>query len=199
MSRTIKFLTIIIITLLAAIILGMSIPKRNDYNLSKELAQREEKEEILDDCTDEYENMEEVAKTNSEEEKLSPNCKMVLKKFYRGCGDSINEYMTISEDLVNCTKEELSKLYKDWQIKDFSIEKVELYKEFDGECGEHYILKNEDGKIVIYKRNKDGEETQYENTDVSVDYLPDDDKKMLENGLKVNGREKLNKLIESFE
>ena len=199
MSRTIKFLIIIITILIGTIILGMSIPKKNNDTVLKELAQNIAKEEILDDCTDEYENMEEVAKTNSEEEKLSPNCKMILTKFYKGCGDSINEYMFISEDLVNCTKEEVSRLYKDWEIKKFSKEQVELYKEFDGECGEHYILKNEDGKIVIYKRNKNGEETQYEKTDVSVDFLPDNDKQMLENGFKVNGREKLNKLIESFE
>ena len=199
MNKTIKFLIIIVIVLVSAIILAFNLFKSQDKIDIKEIAENEN-EGILDDCTDEYEQYEnELITANSNEEKLSPNCKMVLTKFYKGCGDSINEYTTISEDLVNCTEEELQKVYKDWKIKNFSKERVELYKEFEGECGEHYILKNEDGKIVIYKRNKNGEETQYENTDVSVDYLPNDDRQMLENGLKVNGREKLNKLIESFE
>lgn len=199
MSKTIKFLIIIVIVLVSAITLGYNLFKSKDKIDIKEIAENEN-EEILDDCTDEYQQYEnELISANSNEERLSPNCKMILTKFYKECGDTINEYITISEDLVNFTKEELQELYKSWKIKSFSKNQVELYKEFGGECGEHYILKNDDGKIVIYKRNKNGEETQYEKTDVCVDYLPDDDKQMLKNGLKVNGREKLNKLIESFE
>ena len=157
-------------------------------------------EVILDDCTDEYENMEEdIVTTNVEQEKISPNCKIILIKHYKGCNHEINEYIKVPERLVNLTKEDLQKEYKDWEIKEFTNDKVTLYKEFQGICGEHYILKDEDGKIVIFKILENGKEEVYEKTDISIDYLPVKDKENIQKGLEVNGKEKLNQLIESFE
>ena len=66
-------------------------------------------------------------------------------------------------------------------------------------CGQHYILKQEDGKIVIYKLSEEGKEVLYEKTDIAIDYLPAKDKEAIKEGYKVNGKEKLNKLMESFE
>ncbi len=199
MSRTIKYLAIITIILVSAIIFGYNISKTHDDNVLKELAQNDEKE-ILDDCTDEYEHYEnELISTNSNEEKISPNCKMTFRIFYTKCKDEINEYVKVPESLVNCSKEEVEKQYKDWKIEKFSSENIVLYKQIDEVCGQHYILKQEDGKIVIYKLSEEGKEVLYEKTDIAIDYLPNKDKEAIKEGYKINGKEKLNKLIESFE
>ena len=201
-SNKIILIIIAIITIVLAIFGAIIVysPTKNNEQESGEKVETKVSEVILDECTDEYEQMEDnVITTDSEQEKISPNCKITLTKYYKQCKDEINEYIQVPDVLVNYTKEELQKQYKDWEIKKFSSNQIVLYKEFEGECGEHYILKDEEGKITIYKISKDGTQLEYEKTDISTQYLPENDKKSILVGLKINGKEKLNELIESFE
>lgn len=200
MSKTIKLLSIITIILVGAIILGLNIFKTQNNSGVNKIAQNDEKEEILDECTDEYNEYEnESLNANSSEEKVSPNCKITFRIFYTKCNDEINEYVKVPENLVNCSKEKVQNQYKDWEVREFSSENIVLYKQLDEICGQHYILKQEDGKIVIYKLSEDGREVLYERTEIAIDYLPNKDKEAIKEGYKVCGKEKLNKLIESFE
>ena len=126
-----------IITVLIAIFSDFIIYRPISQNKVGEKAETEISEVILDECTDEFENMEEeIIKTNAA----------------------------------------LDKGNKD-----------------------HYVLKDNDGKILIYKINDQGKEELYEETEISTEYLPEADKKLINDGLKVEGREKLNEIIESFE
>lgn len=199
-DKTIAIMLIIIVmllTIISAMIIYSPSKKLQEEN---DFQQVSEKEEILDDCTDEFEKLEQdIVSANSEEEKISPNCQITFVKYYRGCRDEINEYITVPEDLVNKGKEDIGRYYKEWVIKEFSSNKIVLYKEFDEQCGEHYILKEDDGKINIYKILENGKETLYEKTNISVEYLPEKDKAAITSGLKINSKEKLNELIESFE
>lgn len=189
-----------IIAVLIAIISAMIIYKPPKQEEASEKVETEIAEVILDDCTDEYEMMqEETLTTNANQEKISPNCKLILRKYYKTCKDEINEYIKIPENLINCTQQELQNQYMGWEVKEFSNDQIILYKEFEGECGEHYVLRDEEGKITIYKATDDGEGVLYEKTDISTDYLPKEDRESIKNGLKVNGKEKLNELIESFQ
>lgn len=197
-NKLILGITILIVGILA-ILIAIIIYSLNN-NISNNETNDNIAEVILDDCTDEYENIEEeIVPTNTEQLKVSPNCKIILIKHYKGCNHEINEYIKVPERLVNLTKEELQNEYKNWDIKEFTNDNITLYKEFEGICGEHYILKDEDGKIVIYKTLENGKEEMYERTDISIDYLPIKDKESIQNGLEINGKEKLNQVIESFE
>ncbi|MBR3255970.1 MAG: BofC C-terminal domain-containing protein [Clostridia bacterium] len=189
-----------ITVVLIAIVLALVISQNTSREEATEIKETKVSEVILDDCTDEYEMMQnEVVKTNTEEEKISPNCRLIVQKKYNGCNDTINEYMQMPQKLVNASKEELQKEYKDWQIKEFTPNQVTIYKEYDGECGEHFILKENEGKIDIYKIDEQGKQTIYEKTEISTTYLPEKDKLAIAEGLKVNSEEKLNEIIESFE
>ena len=98
------------------------------------------------------------------------------------------------------TKEEVQAQYPDWEVIGFATDKVTLYKEFEDECGEHFKLKIENGKIVIYIVNKDGTQSLYEKTNISSEYLTETDLiNMQEDGLEIYGKEELNKIIEDFE
>lgn len=202
MNKNNKVILVIIgiIIALIAIFSAMTIYRVANQEKGSEKVETKISEVILDECTDEYEEMEEeIIKTNAQQDKLSPNCQIILTKYYNQCKDEINEYIEIPKSLINGTKEDLQNQYKDWEIKEFSSNQVVLFKQFDGECGEHYILRDNDGKIFIYKINEKGKEELYEKTEISTEYLPEGDKNSINTGLKVNGREKLNELIESFE
>ena len=47
--------------------------------------------------------------------------------------------------------------------------------------------------------NENNEEELYEETEIAIDYLTETDKVNIQNGIRVNGNENLNQVIEDFE
>ena len=165
---------------------------KNDNNMiENEINKISEK--VTDDCINEYRD---EIETNSNEEKISPNCLLILKRYYDECQHTINEYVDIPQDLVNGTEYDLKKEYPYWEIEKFSSTEIVLYKEFNSNCGQHFILKEDNGKITVYKINENSEEEVYEKTEISLEYLSETDKIKIKDGIKVNGIEELNQLLE---
>lgn len=197
MNKTIMTI-IAIIVIIGAIIIGVQICKPNKEQ--EDIITKVSDEKIEDDCTDEYQEIqEEMLQANSTEEKISPNCFITMKKTYNKCGHTTSEYIAIPKELVNKTKEDLEEKYAGWTIDKFSDTQIVISKKEEGECGEHYIVKDKDGKVVIYKLLEDGTENEYEVTDISTEYITDTDKINMKNGIKLNGKQELNQLIEDFE
>ena len=197
MNKTIMSI-IAIIVIIGAIIIGVQICKPNKEQ--EDIITKVSDEKIEDDCTDEYQEIqEEMLQANSTEEKISPNCFITMKKTYNKCGHTTSEYISIPKELVNKTKEDLKEKYAGWTIDKFSDTQIVISKKEEGECGEHYIVKDKEGKVVIYKLLEDGTEKEYEVTDISTEYITDTDKINMKNGIKVNGKQELNQLIEDFE
>lgn len=197
MDKTIMSI-IAIIVIIGAIIIGVQICKPNKEQ--EDIITKVSDEKIEDDCTDEYQEIqEEMLQANSTEEKISPNCFITMKKTYNKCGHTTSEYIAIPKELVNKTKEDLEEKYAGWTIDKFSDTQIVISKKEEGECGEHYIVKDKEGKVVIYKLLEDGTENEYEVTDISTEYITYTDKINMKNGIKVNGKQELNQLIEDFE
>ena len=196
---------LVVAIIIIGIISGLAIYNKNakPKNNIVENEINKVSEKITDECTEEYEELERQAKldieTNSSEEKISPNCLITLKRYYNECQHTINEYIDVTQDLVNGTQEDLEKEYPNWEIQKYSSNEIILYREFDSNCGQHFILRNDNGKITIYKINEEMQEEVYEKTEISVEYLTEKDKVEIQNGIRVNGVEKLNQLIEDFE
>ena len=196
---------LVILIIIIGIIAGLAIynknKKSNNNIIENEVNILSEK--VTDKCTEEYQEIEEQAKleieTNSNEEKISPNCLITLKRYYNECKHTINEYTDIPQNLVNGTQEDLKNEYPNWEIKEYSSNQIILYREFNSNCDQHFILKNDNGKITVYKINENNEEEVYEKTEISIDYLTETDKIEIQNGIRVNGIEELNQLIEDFE
>lgn len=192
----------VFILFVLGIILGFLIVKLNSSETeSVEIAQESE-ENIVDECTEEYQEMIEnensIQKTSSSTEKISPNCSITFKRYYSDCGHTIEEYASVPTELVNKTEEDLQQKYEGWSIEEFSRNQIVLYREFDSECGEHYVLRDKDGKVTVYLKDGDSEEV-VEETDIATEFLTETDKIELQNGIEVNGRAELNKVIEDFE
>jgi len=187
---------IVFVGIFAAIVLS---GKNNEVEVKK--VEIEVAEEILDDCTDEYEGLEyeNTLKTNTTEEKTSPNCALIIKTYYKNCGHTSEKYTNLPEKAVNLNREQIQELYKEYDVQSFASNEVVLYQEKEGECGEHFILKDNEGRVVIYKVLEDGTQEEYEKTAISTEYLPETDKINIKNGIIVNGKKELNQLLEDFE
>ena len=191
-------IAICIIAFFTSLIITMNIVKENKLQNTKKEVKISEK--IEDECTEEYTKETKIEEVVATKEKVSANSQLILKKYFKQCDHTINEYVEMPQELVNLTKEEVQNKYNDWKVIGFEPNKVTLYKEFDDMCGEHFKLKIEEGKIVIYQINKEGNQSIYEKTNISSEYLTQTDLISIENGgLDVYGKEELNKLIEDFE
>lgn len=195
---------IAIIVLIGAIFTAVMIRKNSEVedNTQEKLIVSEDP--VTDECTEEYklaQQSEETKEVNSSDEKISSNSALVLKKYYKECGHTINEYVEMLPELVNMTEEEVADKFQDWELIGFNTREVTLFKEFEGTCGEHFTLKDENGNVVIYKILPDGTKQIYEKTEISTEFLPETDLLQMqsEEGIQVYGKEELNKVLEDFE
>ena len=159
---------------------------------------------ITDDCVYEEENKEvgntdDEVEVNSTTEKVSPNAFLIIKKEYNECGHKTEDDVEIPSEMVNKTQEEIEQMYKDFKVESFSSNEVVLYKNVNGKCGEHYTVKDENGKVVVYNTNEKGEEVLYEETSISTEYLTENDVENIKKGIEIYGKQNLNSFIEDFE
>ena len=203
MKKSAILMFLMIIICITGIVLGVLIfHKKSDKKIAMQENKNNTQENIIDDCNDEYlmlQNAENEVEASSSEEKISPNCIITLKRYYKECGHTINEYISIPQNLVNKTEDDLRNEYLTWKIEKFSNSQIILSKEFDNNCGQHFILRTNDDKIVVYLLDENNQETLFENTNISTQYLPEEDKVQLQNGVKVNGLENLNEMLENYE
>ena len=203
MKNTVKIIIISVVLAICAGIATYFVVRQNKKSETIPETNTYISEKIEDECTEEYKE-EEMANQNtrevsSTEEKVAANAILILKKYYTKCDHTINEYVELPKELVNLTKEQVQEKYSDWEVIGFEKGKITLYKEFDDVCGEHFKLKIEDGKVVVYTVNNDGTETLYEKTNISSEYLTETDLLNMQDGLEIYGKEELNQVIEDFE
>ncbi len=199
MNKVIISMITIIVTILGIITaVALIKPKaRNSENIV-EIGQAQTSENnIITENNNQIENS--VKQTNVSEEKISPKAFVTYKIKYEKCGHETSQYREIPEELVNLTKEELKEKYSEWNIDEFSDTNIVLSKTEKGSCNEHFILKEKDGFATVFKKLDNGEEEEYETTDIATEYLSDTDKINMKKGIEVNGLQNLNQLIEDYE
>lgn len=196
-----KYAIIIIIALVLGFLVGVYLYRINysekeDDNLK--IAQK-----VEDECTDfaelESNGMLETVITNGQEEKVSPNCLLTLKIYYKTCGHLIEKFQNIEQNLINLTEEQLRERLPEWEIQKFTPDQIVLYKELDNFCNEHYKLKIENGYVRIYEVDEQNNEKLLKSTDISSEYLTEDDLEKLKDGVEIYTKKELNKTIEDFE
>lgn len=165
---------------------------------TKKLAEvnQEEINDILNTNNQELLN---TIKTNTEEEKVSPNCNLILKIYYSKCEHLIEKRELIEDAVVNMTEQELREKFNEWEIQKFTPTEIVLYKEVSEFCGEHYLLKEKDGYIAIYQTDENENKELIKTTEISTEYLAEEDLKNIKQGIKVYTKKELNKTLEDFE
>lgn len=200
MNKVIVSMLIIIVIIMGMITAVVLIKPKSEDNNIRNIAKIEENiNNDSNEITTNNINNEIVEETNTNEEKISPNAFITYKINYKKCGHETTEYREIPKELVNLTKAELQEKYDEWKIEEFSDTNIILKKESKDSCDEHFILKDKDGIVTVFKKDENGEEREYEITDISTEYLTDTDKINMKNGIEVNGIQNLNQLIEDFE
>ena len=108
--------------------------------------------------------------------------------------DSING--PIPKELVGKQMVDVKEFYSDWQVLSFSNDEVLLRKiigEFDDE---RYIVSVYDGCVVVYYENM--EDGIYMMTDIETSGLDHNRQVLLNDGIYVEGKERLNRILEDY-
>lgn len=195
--RKYAIFTIITVGTLLGFLTGIYLYKIDQVEMKK-LADinQEEINNILNSADEEILN---TIKTNSEEEKVSPNCNLILKVYYTKCDHLIESRELIEDTVVNMTEQELREKFSKWEIQKFTPTEIVLYKEANEFCGQHYLLKDKDGYIAIYQTDENKNEKLISTTEISTEYLAEEDLEDIKQGIRVYTKKELNKTLEDFE
>lgn len=145
------------------------------------------------------ENKEILETSNKDNKTISPSAKLKIIQYYKKCGHIVEEEYNVPEDIVNMNEDEVKRYYNDCKVNKFSEDNIEIYKENDEICREHYIAKDNNGYITIYNENENGEKNIFRETDILTKYLPEEDREKLDNGIKIIGNQNLVSFLEDFE
>ncbi len=183
---------IIIVVSLVAIIIGFSILVFNISRIDKktESSNRKLPENVINHN---------AVSTSSSEIKVSPNATITKVCSYKKCGHTVTVSETIPNSFVNLTEYDFKKLYSEWIVSDFSPSSIRISRTFDGNCDEHFLVRDLNGYIAIYHIKDDDNFELIETTGIATKYLSQIDMNELENGVTLYGKENLNAYIEDFE
>ena len=185
---------VVIAAMVTALIIYMPEEEKEENMKIANIAQNK-----VDNDKNEMENVINVVETNTNEERISPNAFITFKQTYNECGHTKVEFVEVPQEFVNLTEEELKQKYPEWNVEKFTDTDIILNKDVKGNCNEHYIVKDVNGIVTVFRVLADGTEEEYQVTDIATEYLTDTDKIEMEKGIKVNGKQNLNQLIEDYE
>lgn len=193
-KKVLLFIGIIIIVAIG-ITVGINL-----YSNNKDIGQQNTiNNKIENKNNNEIYNISNTIATSNKEEKTTPNTLMIYKTYYTKCNHYINEYKDIDISDVNLTEDEIQNKNREWTINEFSSEQVIFEKESEEFCNQHYKLKLIDNRIVIFNISEDGEEKEYKRTEISSEYLTQEDLLRLKEGITVYGKENLTSVLEDYE
>lgn len=136
---------------------------------------------------------------NTDECKITPNTIIIKKIYYKDCKHLITTTQKANENLVNLNETEFKEKNLNWEIQKFTKNEVVLYTENEGFCNEHYLLKDENGELIVYQLGNDEKIIDSHKTEISTKFLTEVDKNNLKEGIKVYTKKELNRVLEDFE
>lgn len=140
--------------------------------------------------------------TNESEQIVSPNAVIVIKRNYNECGHQLKEFKQIDNKYVNMDEKEFETEFlkdnKDFVIENFSSKEIVVSEDINGSCDEHYLVKSDNGFVVVYKYNSNGEKEEYKKTNIAVEYLTETDREELSEGIEIVGKSELNSRLEDY-
>ena len=206
MNRVYEYL-FIMIALVSGISIGLytGISYNPNANIKLELEEKETPEGgeiarniqdvVISQVQEEKDNVVEVVMT---ETKITPYTQLLIKKSYTKCGHGSSELMSVPLELINFTKDDLKEKYTGWTIEEFTEEQVVLSRNIDSNCEDHFVIKEKDGKVFVYKELTLDKTNLIERIDLNLELLSEEDKEDLKTGIRLYGNEALASWKENY-
>lgn len=197
-AKTWIWLGILILGIVFAIVMAIYMSNRGSV-LEENIINTQKLAEVKNQENSYNEMMNEIVETSSTNANISPNAIVIQKRYYESCDHLIRETVDIPEELINQDENILKKYYSDWKVEQYSPTEIIIYKEFKGICNEHYIIKEHNGVLGIFVENDEKVQEWQEDTEIEVQYLPDEDVEEFKVGVRVVGKMNLITFLEDYE
>lgn len=137
-------------------------------------------------------------KAANTEQKITPSTKMVYEYYYPE--DDVTE---VYEDvppyfIVDYSLEDIKRCYSNWTIVSFSDREVIMKKSVDGPSSQRYVIGEKDGYIAVYYDVENEGMILKELTSTPITALSDSDRRNVEIGIRIIGRERLVRALEDY-
>ena len=133
---------------------------------------------------------------------VSEQTKLILKTYYMQTRDTAVKEEKLPLDLIGSSMDELDDYlrnnYAEWDIRECSKNRVELYRTVNGASPGHFIVRERNGYIAVYQLDEYGNEILYKQTDISVEFLGDIDRKKLKEGIIVKGTSGVEQILQDY-
>jgi len=139
-----------------------------------------------------------VVRVKDQETTLRADAVVLYTVYYTGCGHEYTEEKAIEDRFVGLSKEELEEQIKDWAVVYFTPQQINLRRNIEGLCDEHYYIGIYQGYVALFKGEPGLESTPVEMTDIIVDVLREDDRNLLEQGMIIESKEEFMKIREGL-
>ncbi|MDR1643564.1 MAG: BofC C-terminal domain-containing protein [Clostridiales bacterium] len=130
--------------------------------------------------------------------RITASTKIIYEYYYQG-DDRLE---TSAEDppyfLLNLTEDKLQEQFFEWKIMEFTSARVVLRKTIPGSSAKNYILGVKDEYIAVFSTSGAGKVTLEEMTEMPIYALSTEEQKRLMEGIKVEGEDKLAKVLEDY-
>jgi hypothetical protein len=121
-----------------------------------------------------------------------------LKTLYKECGHIVVDRKDIPEQLAGLGEEELLEHYPGWEVEKFQGDEIILFRQVEGACPGHYVLRMLSGYVAIYMTAENDGETLVEVTDIPVSILRLKDQQRLREGILLDSMEEVDQYLEDL-
>lgn len=155
---------------------------------------------LNDDKQQSYADNDNGIETINTEYKVGVNTDFTVITKYTLCNHEIEDKIEVTKEMINMTYADVVNKYKGYEIIEFNNDKVVLKNTLNEFCSQHYLVKETDGKIGVYRVLSDDKLELIKVLDVDIDTLRQADRYMFQTtGVSVNGKESLYQFLEDYD
>jgi hypothetical protein len=131
--------------------------------------------------------------------KVRPDTPIICETYYSKCGHMITERITPKPNDLELDRVSFAANYEGWTVVDFSESFIRLKKVIDDFCPDKYYIGVDKGVIALFHGEPGkGDQIVMERTTISIEFLRDSDKKLLEKGIPIKDVQEFFKIREGF-
>lgn len=184
----ILIISILLVLMVVGVYIGIQTSKPKEKSEGKEETESVNTRDVV------------VYSEKNETEKLE-DIEIVYVDIYKECNHTVQnkvvEYGAVFNDVKDIETEKATK--EGYSVAKDSDGVLMFEREVVGKCGEHYLIKLEGGKVVIYNIKEDGKYGKYEETDIYETSLREAYITKLKSGIEADTLEELYMILEDME
>lgn len=129
---------------------------------------------------------------------ISKNTTMVYEYYYTDDGLTDTTEESPPHFLLDKTRDFFERSLPDWEVLEFSEEKVVLRKSVDGRSAQHYTLGVYEGFIAVFYDDEVNGTNLREITNTPINALSPEEQEKLRQGIQIKGDEDLYRALEDY-